>query len=340
MRRALPAIWATLISFACASLLIWAVGAAPLDVYRLALDATWRSDYGIGQVLFKATPLIFTGLSVAIALSAGLFNIGAEGQLTVGAFLTALTGAALPAGTPHLLAVTLCLAAGFLGGAAVGAVPGALKAWRGSHEVINTIMLNFIVRACMVGAGAHWFLKESIHTAPVQPSAQLARFGDFMPRLHGSALSTALFVALGAALAVWWLLYRTRTGFQLRVVGAAPLAAETAGISVAGRTVTAMALAGGVAGLVGCNFVLGYKHYYEDGFSGGIGYMGIAVAILGRGHPLGVVVAALLFGTLSQGGLAVNAVVPKEIVDILLAVIVFAVAAGAPEVRRWVQRHV
>src|SRR6185436_10742948 len=154
---------------------------------------------------------------------------------------------------------------------------------------------------------------------PIQPTAQLARLGQFVPRLHGSAASTALAVALAAALAVWWLLYRTRTGFQLRVVGAAPLAAETAGISVAGRTVTAMALAGGIAGLVGSNFVLGYKHYYEDGFSGGIGYMGIAVAVLGRAHPLGVVLAALLFGTLSQGGLAVNAVVPKEIVDVMQA---------------------
>jgi general nucleoside transport system permease protein len=339
MNKALPALWAMLIALACASLLIWAAGGAPLAVYRLLLDGTWRSDYGIGQVLFKATPLIFTGLSVSLALQAGLFNIGAEGQLTVGAFLTALVGAALPAATPPLLAISLCAVAGLVGGAAVGAVPGALKAWRGSHEVINTIMLNFIVRAAMVGAGAHWFLKESIHTAPVQPVAELARLGRYLPRFHGSAVSTALFLALGAALAVWWFLYHTRTGFQLRVVGAAPLAAETAGISVAGRTVAAMALAGGLAGLVGCNFVLGYKHYYEDGFSGGMGYMGIAVAVLGRGHPLGVVLAALLFGTLSQGGLAVNAVVPKEIVDVMQAVIIFAVAAAAPEVRRWVERH-
>jgi simple sugar transport system permease protein len=337
--KLLPALWATLIAFACASLLIWLVGAAPLAVYRLLLDGTWRSDYGIGQVLFKATPLIFTGLSVSLALSAGLFNIGAEGQLTVGAFLTALVGAALPPSTPHLLALILCIVAGFLGGALVGAIPGALKAWGGSHEVINTIMLNFIVRAAMVGAGAHWFLKESIHTAPVQATSQLSRLGEFFPRLHGSAVSTAIFLALGTAFAVWWLLERTRTGFQLRVVGAAPLAAETAGISVAQRTFTAMALAGGIAGLVGCNFVLGYKHYYEDGFSGGIGYMGIAVAVLGAGHPLGVVIAALLFGTLSQGGLAVNAVVPKEIVDIMQAVIIFAVAGAAPEVRRWVKKH-
>jgi general nucleoside transport system permease protein len=338
VKQLLPPLWATLIALGCASLLIWAAGGAPLEVYRLLVDGTWRSDYGIGQVLFKATPLIFTGLSVAIALSAGLFNIGAEGQLTVGAFLTALTGAAMPASVPPLLAVSACVLAGFLGGAVVGAIPGALKAWRGSHEVINTIMLNFIVRAAMVGAGARWFLKESIHTAPVHANAELTRLGDWLPRLHGSAVSAALFLALACALAAWWLLYRTRTGFALRVVGASPGAAETSGIPVKRMTVTAMALAGGVAGLVGCNFVLGYKHYYEDGFSGGIGYMGIAVAVLGRAHPLGVVGAALLFGTLSQGALAVNAVVPKEIVDVMQAVIIFAVAAAAPEVRRWVAK--
>ncbi len=338
LARALPALWATLIAFACASGLIWAAHGSPLEVYRLLLDGTWRSDYGIGQVLFKATPLIFTGLSVALALRAGLFNIGAEGQLTVGAFLTALTGAALPPSTPAAIAVAACVIAGFLGGALTGAIPGLLKATRGSHEVINTIMLNFIVRAAMVGAGAHWFLKESIHTQPVVAAAQLPRLGRWFSSLHGSALSLALGLALAVALVAWWLLKRTRLGFSLRVVGASPAAAETAGIAVGRMTVVAMALAGGVAGLTGCNFVLGYKHYYEDGFSGGIGYMGIAVAVLGRAHPLGVVAAALLFGTLSQGALAVNAVVPKELIDVMQAVIIFAVAAAAPEVRRAVQK--
>jgi simple sugar transport system permease protein len=335
--KQLPAIWAALVALACASLLIWLAGGAPLEVYRLFLAGTWGSDYGIGQVLFKATPLVFTGLSVAIALQAGLFNIGAEGQLTVGAFLTALVGAALPPSLPGLLAIPLCVLAGFLGGAAAGAIPGMLKAWRGSHEVINTIMLNFIIRAAMVGVGAHWFLKESIHTAPIVANAELPRLGDFVHSLHGSAASAAFFLALAVALAVWWLLYRTRSGFRLRALGESPAAAETSGIPVARMTIGAMALAGGLAGLVGCNFVLGYKHYYEDGFSGGIGYMGIAVAVLGRAHPLGVVAAAFLFGSLSQGALAVNAVVPKEIVDVMQAIIIFSVAAVSPEVRRWLK---
>jgi general nucleoside transport system permease protein len=336
-RLPLSAVWATLIALACASVLILAVGGAPLEVYRLLLAGTWGNAYGIGQVLFKTTPLVFTGLAVAVALQAGLFNIGAEGQLTIGAFVTALVGAHLPAQTSPWAAVTLAAAAGFLGGAAIGAIPGLLKAYRGAHEVINTIMLNFIVRAAMVGAGGYLFERESIHTAPIVRAAELPRLGEYFPSLHGSAVNGALFIALAAAGAAAWLLYRTRTGFQLRAVGASPEAAATAGFSVARVRVLAMVLSGGIAGLVGANFVLGYKHYYEDNFSGGMGYMGIAVAVLGRMHPLGVIAAALLFGTLSQGALAVNAIVPKEIVDVLQAVVILAVAASAPEVRRLVR---
>jgi len=333
VKSILPPAWAFLIALAAASALIIAVGGAPLAVYRLLVAGTWGNGYGIGQVLFKTTPLIFTGLSVSLALRAGLFNIGAEGQLTVGAFLTALVGVHA-ASLPAPLAVTLALVAGAAGGAFVGAIAGALKAWRGAHEVINTIMLNFIVRAVMVGLGAHLFEREQIHTAPIAASAELPRLARWIGALHGSALNASLFLAVAVALGAWWLVERTRAGFRLRAVGASPEAAATSGIVVGRVQLFAMALSGAVAGLVGANFVLGYKHYYEDGFSGGIGYMGIAVAVLGRARPLGVVLAALLFGTLSQGALAVNAVVPKEIVDVLTAVIIFSVAAAAPSVRR------
>jgi simple sugar transport system permease protein len=173
------------------------------------------------------------------------------------------------------------------------------------------------------------FLRESIHTRPIAPQAALPR----LPWFPGSAANASIVLALAVAVAAWWLLRRTRTGFALRAVGESPLAAETAGIRVGRMQILAMALAGGVAGLVGANFVLGYKHYYEDGFSGGVGFMGIAVAVLARSRPLAVVGAALLFGTLSQGALAVNAIVPKEIVDVLQAVIIFSVVAAAPEVR-------
>jgi general nucleoside transport system permease protein len=335
VRALLPPTWAVLIALGAASALIIAIGGAPLAVYKLLLAGTWGNGYGIGQVLFKTTPLILTGLSVAVALRAGLFNIGAEGQLTVGAFLTALVGAHAAA-LPSWVAVPLALLAGAAGGAAVGAIAGALKAWRGAHEVINTIMLNFIVRAAMVGLGARFFEREQIHTAPIAVSARLPRLGQWLAALHGSAANASLFLAVAVAAWLAWLLARTPTGFRLRAVGASPAAAATSGISVPRVQFAALALAGAIAGLVGANFVLGYKYYYEDGFSGGMGYMGIAVAVLGRARPLGVVAAALVFGTLSQGALAVNAVVPKEIVDVLTAVIIFAVAAATPAVRRLV----
>ncbi len=304
MKALIPALWAFLIALACASALIIAAGGAPLEVYRLLAAGTWGHPYGIGQALFKTTPLIFTGLAVSLALRAGLFNIGAEGQLTIGAFLTALVGMHA-ASLPAALAVPLALLAGAAGGAAVAAIAGALKAWRGAHEVINTIMLNFIVRAAMVGVGTRLFEREQIHTAPIADSARLPRLGQWLPALHGSAANASLLVALAAAIAVAVLLQRTRFGFALRAVGAAP-------------------------------DVLGYKHYYEDGFSGGVGYMGIAVAVLGGARPLGVVIAALVFGTLSQGALAVNALVPKELVDVLVAVIIFVVAAALPSLRAWI----
>jgi ABC-type uncharacterized transport system permease subunit len=333
VNRVLPALWAALIALACASALILAVGGAPLQVYRLLVDGTWGNPYGIGQVLFRTTQLIFTGLAVAVALDAGLFNIGADGQLTVGAFLTALVGAHAAA-LPSLIAVPLAILAGAVGGALVGVIPGILKATRGAHEVINTIMLNFIVRAAMIGLGVTMFEREQIHTAPIAPSAELPRLGRFIPALHGSAANASIVLALVVALAIWWLRARTRAGFALRAVGSSATVAETAGVHVGRVQVAAMALSGAIAGLVGSNFVLGYKHYYEDNFSGGIGFMGLAVAVLARGNPFGVILAALLFGTLSQGSLAINAIVPKEIVDVLVAVIIFAVAAVTPEVRR------
>jgi general nucleoside transport system permease protein len=335
-RVLLPGVWAALIALACSSALILATGGHPLEVYRLLAEGTWGNAYGIGQVLFKTTPLVFTGLAVAFALRVGLFNIGAEGQLTIGAFATAMVGAHVRG--PAALVALLAIAAGFVGGGAVGAIAGALKAWRGAHEVINTIMLNFIVRAAMVGAGAHVFLKESIHTAPIRPDVELPRLGAWLPALHGSAANASFLLALATCVAVWWFADRTGAGFRMRAVGASSDAAETAGIAVGRARFWALALSGGLAGLVGANFVLGYKHYYEDNFGGGVGYMGIAVAVLGRMHPLGVIVAALFFGTLSAGALEVNTIVPKEIVDVLQAVVILAVAASAPEVRRLLTR--
>ncbi len=325
---------ALLIGVAAGHLLILACGASPMRVFGALLEGTWGNYYGIGQVLFKATPLILTGLAVALPFRAGLFNIGAEGQLVLGALAAGVLGAALPAATPWPIAVACVIAASFAAGAAWGAVPGLLKARFGAHEVITTIMLNFVALGLAnYLVVAHLRVPQTLHTSPIVEAARLSRLGSAFAPWQGSAVSTALFGALLAALAVGWLLFRTGTGHAIRAAGLNPRAARTAGISLLGVVTLSMALGGGCAGLVGMNFVQGYKHYYEDGFSGGLGFMGIAVALLGRNHPVGVVLAALLFGTLSQGGLAINALVPKEIVEILQAVIILAVVASSREVR-------
>ncbi len=325
---------ALLAAAAAGSLLVLAYGESPAAVYGLLFKSTWTSQHGIGQVLFKATPLILTGLSVALAFRAGLFNIGAEGQLAVGAFATALAGAGLPIDTPAALALPLALAAGVAAGALWGAIPGALKAWTGAHEVINTIMMNFIAAGLLLWAGNAWaFVAETEHTRRVVEGAFLPALG-----LAGSAANLAFFIALACAGGVWFFLARTRRGFELRALGLAPLAAEAGGIDLRRVTVLAMAASGALAGLVGANFVLGYKHYYENGMGSGTGYMGIAVALLGRNHPAGVIVAALFLATLQHGGLAASELVPRELIDVLQAVIILAVAASSAEVRRLLAR--
>jgi simple sugar transport system permease protein len=333
METFLPPVVALLIAIVVGDLLILIFGQSPAAVYRLLLEGTWGNPYGIGQVLYKATTLTFTGLAVAVGIRAGLFNIGAEGQLAAGGFVAALVGLAVPAAMPSIVAAVLCTLGAAAGGGIVGAVPGVLRARFGAHEVITTIMLNFVVLALLgwfVSARLH--VPESLHTPEIRSGAVL-RLSDIFPVFHGSAANLTLLLALLVAGGVSWFLFRTKRGYELRAVGLQPDAAEYGGVVVGAVRWRALTLSGALAGLGGVNFVLGYKHYYEDGFAAGSGFLGIAVALVGRNNPFGVVVAALLFATLSQGGLAVNALVPKQMVEVLQAVVILAVATAVPAVR-------
>ena len=330
----LPPLVALVLAAVVGDVLILSFGQSPSAVYRLLLEGTWGNAYGFGQVLYKATTLTFTGLAVGLSLRAGLFNIGAESQLAAGGFAAAMVGVLLPAGIPALVCLPIFLLAAGLGGGVVGAIPGVLKARFGAHEVIVTIMLNFIVLALLnYLVSAKFHVPDTLHT-PEIASGAIPRLSDFLEPFHGSAANLTILLAMATAIAVGWYLFRTRRGFELRAVGMQPAAAEYAGVSVAGVTWRALAASGAIAGVGGLNYVLGYKHYYEEGFATGAGFLGIAVALVGRGHPIGICVAALLFATLSQGGLAVNALVPKQMVDVLQAVVILAVATSVPEVRR------
>ncbi len=323
MRVAVALLWALLV----ASVLILLYGESPAHVYALMAERTLGDRYGLGQVFFRATPLVFTGLSVAFAYQAGLFNIGAEGQLALGSFAAGIVGATMSPGVPAPIAVLACVVAAAVAGGLVGAIPGILKARSGAHEVISTIMLNFIVGATILGIGRRGFFQaETVHTASIIDAARLVPatsiFGD------GTAASPAFVLALLAAAACHVVVTRTRAGFALRACGKNAAAAQAGGIRVGAVTISAMTAAGALAGLAASGTVLGYKGYFEEGLGSGAGFMGIAVALLARANALAVVPSALLFGFLAQAGLAANAVVPKEIIEVIQAVIILALAWG------------
>ncbi len=329
-----PPVVALFVALICGDILIMSYGQSPSHVYRLLLEGTWGNAYGFGQVIYKTTTLTFTGLAVSLGIRAGLFNVGAESQLAAGGFLAAMAGLILSPAVPGVIAIPLCMLAAALGGAIVGAIPGFLRVKFGAHEVIVTIMLNFVILALLnwiVATRLH--VPETLHTPEIH-AGSVPRLDQFIPAFHGSAANLTIIVAIVAAVAVWFLLFRTRRGYELRAVGLQPDAAEYGGVNVGGTWFRALTLSGAIAGLGGINYVLGYKHYYEDGFAGGSGFLGIAVALVGRNHPMGVVLAALFFATLSQGGLAIHAVVPKQMVEVLQGVVILAVAMSVPEVRR------
>lgn len=326
---------AIILSFLLGGFLMAIIRVNPLLVYAKLFEGVILNPYGVAQIFFKATPLIFTGLSVAFAFRAGLFNIGAEGQMILGAFFAALAGFTFSA-LPSFVHVPLCILAAFLGGMFWAAIPGFLKAKTGAHEVITTIMMNFVALAFTnYFVTARFHEPETVHTPAIAASATLPRMEILSSFFHGSPANFTFFIAIVFCLMVAWVLWKTPLGYELRAVGFNPHASATAGIPVEKRFFLTFAIAGGLAGLAGTNFVLGYKHYFEEGFSGGVGFMGIAVALLGQNHPVGVVLASFLFGALSHGGLVINALVPKEIIEVLQALVIILVIVSNHLVQRW-----
>ena len=299
---------------------VWLAGASPGHVMALVLAGTLGSGYGIGQVLAKATPLICTGAAVAVALRAGLFNIGAEGQALLGILFAALAGSALPAHTPWFLALPVAIAAAALGGALPGALAGYLRGRFGTHEVISTLMLNGLAAVLTTWLyGGPLRVGEQVHTRQVVPGARLPVAGELLRSLRGSGLNLAFVLAVLAALLTELYLQRTRRGLAIRALGSSPGAAEALGVPTTRTMTRAMALSGALAGLVGVHYVLGVKGFAEHGMGVGVGFVGIAVALLGNLRPVGIVFAALLFGAL--------AIVPADVLAVTQAATIIAVAA-------------
>ena len=331
VRRELEAaVIALLVAVAIGSVLMLIVGKSPGHVWSQMLIHVFTESYWFGYLLYRATALALTGLAVAIALDAGMFNIGAEGQLTAGVLACAVIGTAIPAGTPAFLAIPICLLGAALAGGAVGAAIGYLRVARDAHEVITSIMLNSIVAGVALYIGNIALFQGGTTTgAQIAPGAQLPLLG-----LGGSSANVALVISVLAVAGVWWLRARTTWGMAWLAVGRDAAAARSVGINVGRVRVLAMAGSGALAGLAAANFVLGHKHAFEEGLGRGTGLLGISVALLGRTHPAGVAIAALLLGFLSAGGLSVAQEVPKELIEMLQGVVVLAVACAGPWVRR------
>ncbi len=325
----LRAIWDA-VSLAYGSLFRSAVG-DPAD-FRAAFageEGAWgKAINPFSESLVATTPYIFAGLGVALGFKSGLFNIGIEGQLTMGAALSVWVGFAFT-GLPRIIHLPLALLAGAIGGGLWGMIPGVLKAKTGGHEVINTIMMNYVAFRA-----SEWLLDGPLQreggNVPLSPrvleSAELPRLFPAPVRFH-----IGFFVALLFAWLVYWFIYRSRWGFDLRTVGANPNAARYAGMNIVTVTVMAMTLSGALGGLTGANEILGVNHTLTVGFSSGYGFDAIALALLGKNHPVGVVLAALLFGFLRSGalGMQLEAGIPIDIISVLQALVLAFIAAPA-----------
>lgn len=330
-RRELQAVAiALLASMAIGSALMLIAGKSPGHVWWTMVTQTASDPYWLGQMLYRATGLALTGLAVAIALDTGLFNIGVEGQLVAGVLVSAVVGTALPAGTPAVLAIPVCLLAAAAAGGAVGGTIGVLHVTRGAHEVITSIMLNAIVSGLALYLGNRVIFRGGTTTgAAIVDGAQLPQLG-----IGGSPVNASILIAVVAVAVVWWLRSRTTWGQAWRAVGQSYQAALATGIPVGAVRIRVMIGSGALAGLAAANFVMGHKHAYESGLGAGTGLYGISVALLGRMHPVGVGLAAIVLGFVWSGGLAVQELVPKELIEMLPGVVLLAAAAAAAWVRR------
>ncbi len=348
-REILSPLIAVIAAFVVGGIIILLIGDNPFETYRLLLSNSFGSLNDVGYMLFYATPLIFTGLAVAVAFRCGLLNIGAEGQLYVAAFAAAWVGIKF-GGTvvdvfgkeenwswmslPAIVLVPLCILAAIIAGGVYGAIPGILKAKFGSHEVINTIMLNFIAIS-LVSYFTQYYYKipgnPNLETAPIGEAAHIPRISQYISGMSDFVpLSVAFLLAVSMCVLVYIFLWKTKWGFELRAVGENPSAAEYGGISAQKQIIIAMTISGALAGMVAIGEVLGYRHLFYNGFSPEWGFLGIAVALLGRNHPLGVFIAAIFFAILQRGGIFVDAFtthVSKDLVEVLQALVILFVAS-------------
>jgi simple sugar transport system permease protein len=336
------------LAFAVSAIVLVAIGQSPWQVLTLLVKGAFGSATGIGYTLYYATTFVFTGLAVAVAYHCGLFNIGAEGQAIMGGLGAGLAALALGPNASAWIALPLMVLAAIALGVLWAAIPGALQAWRGSHIVITTIMFNFIAASLLI------YLLVGVLKEPGNMSPETRAFGPGaqMPGMHAlltalgiewprTPLNASVLLAVAALAGVWLLLWRTQLGYALRAVGSSPQAALYAGIRPKGLIVVAMAIAGGLAALVGINEIAGVHNRLIADFVAGAGFAGIAVSLIGRNHPFGIALAALLFGALYQGGAELAFEIQgfsRDMVFTLQGLIVLFAGAMAQVAAPWLTR--
>ena len=342
-QRSLPA-WAEILlvplinialAFLVVGVIVRLIGIDPFHALGRLVVGAVGSPESIGYTLYYATNFVFTGLAVALAFHAGLFNIGGEGQAYIGGLGCGLAILAFDQYLPGWLMVPVAIGAAALFGAAWAAVPAWLQAWRGSHIVITTIMFNFVASALMV------YLLVNVLIAPGSMTPQSREFGPSgqLPAVSGSALNLSIVLALGCCVAVWLFLWHTRWGYALRAMGHNPQAAVYAGTNLKRMTMLVMCLSGALAGFVGVNELMGVHHRIVLDFPAGYGFAGIAVALMGRNHPLGVALAALLFGALQQGGAELafdEPAITREMVVVIQGLVILFSGALEHLPRPWI----
>ncbi len=342
LRGLLIPLLAVLTAVLIGSILILLAGLDPLKAYAGLLQGALGTDAGITRSLLKMAPLILSGLAVAFAFKGGLFNIGAQGQLVVGALLSAWVGFGLP-GVAPAIHIVLALLAGFVGGALWGLIPGLLKAYTGAHEVISTIMLNYVAALLL-----EWAVSPARASAPPGPLAACSTVGScaigqtpeilpsaMLPGLYTTAgnntdvLHIGVFLAIATAFIVSILIYRTTFGFELRMVGLNPGAAKYSGINVTRMTVLTLVIAGGLAGLAGAIQTQGVNHRFQVNQSLSLGFDSIAISLLAANNPVAIIPSAFLFGAMNAGSTQMQSVsrVPADLMQVIQALILMFVAA-------------
>lgn len=335
IRLASPFI-SVIIAVIAGSLIMLAAGKDPVAAYSAMFSGAFGGPRQIGETLMRATPLVFTGLAVAYGFRAGLFNIGAEGQLFLGGLAAAFLGVTL-GGLPWIIGAPLVLLGAALAGAAWALGPAIMKAKLGAHEVITTMMFSYIGRYIVswIVTGPFKAVGQIPQTPELPEATRLPRISEVFTLIPPNRAHVGIILGVVAAIFIWWLLKYTVMGYEARAVGFNPSAAENSGISVAATTVKSLCTSGALAGLAGAVEVMGVHWRLFDQFSSGFGFTGIAVALLAKNNPIGVIAAALLFGALSAGAgtMQLEAGVSQKVIAILQGLIIFLV--GAETIVTW-----